>query len=95
MVIIMYEMTMNRIKVIREMLASGKRVWIELSDNIVYEVVFAKGIIFEVKHRGVFTVLYIGEKYYNCWVSERGVEISIAHKRKEGQAPLSFIKLTL
>lgn len=72
MVIIMYEMTMNRIKVIREMLASGKRVWIELSDNRVYEVVFAKGIIFEVKHHSVFTVLYIGEKYYNCWVSERG-----------------------
>lgn len=72
MVINMYEMTRNGIKVIREMLASGKRVWIELSDNRVYEVVFAKGIIFEVKYRGVFIVLYIGEKYYNCWVSKRG-----------------------
>ena len=71
MVYIMYEMTMDRIKVIREMLADGKRVWIELSDNRVYEIVFAKGIKFEVKHRGASTVLYIGEKIYNCWVGER------------------------
>ena len=49
MVVIMCEMTMDKIKVIREMLASGKRVWVELNDNRVYEVVFAKGIKFEVK----------------------------------------------
>lgn len=66
----MYEMTMGRIKVIREMLSSGKRVWLELSDNRVYEVVFANGIKFEVKQRGASTVLYIGEKIYNCWVGE-------------------------
>jgi hypothetical protein len=64
-------MTMDKIKVIREMLLSGKRVWLELSDNRVYEVVFAKGIKFEVKQRGASTVLYIGEKYYNCWMGER------------------------
>lgn len=64
----MCEMTMDKIKVIREILASGKRVWLELSDNRVYEVVFAKGIKFEVKKRGASTVLYIGEKFYNCWV---------------------------
>ena len=53
------------------MLSSGKRVWVELNDNRVYEVVFAKGIKFEVKHRGASTVLYIGEKIYNCWVGNR------------------------
>lgn len=71
MVVIMCEMTMDKIKVIREMLASGKRVWVELNDNRVYEVVFAKGIKFEVKQRGASTVLYIGEKIYNCWVGNR------------------------
>jgi hypothetical protein len=68
MVVIMCEMTMDKIKVIREMLASGKRVWVELNDNRVYEVVFAKGIKIEVKKRGASTLLYIGEKIYNCWV---------------------------
>lgn len=66
----MCEMTMDKIKVIRETLSSGKRVWVELNDNRVYEVVFAKGIKFEVKRRGASTVLYIGEKIYNCWLGE-------------------------
>ena len=49
MVVDMVEMTSERIEKVRAILATGKRVWLELEDCKVYECVFAKGIKFELK----------------------------------------------
>lgn len=63
------EMTFERIAKLNEILSKGKRVWVELSDNRVYECVFAKGVKFELKKRGASTVYYLGETVNKCWTN--------------------------
>lgn len=67
MVVDMVEMTSERIEKVSAILATGKRVWLELEDSKVYECVFAKGIKFELKKRGASRVYYIGENVKKCW----------------------------